>query len=276
VVPAKKAAPVKKALAKKAAAVKKAPAKQAPPPEEFAAKQAPPPEEAAAAKQARPPEHAAAAKSVPPEKAAVAKQAPPPEKAAAPRPSQAADTRQRPRMKERYLAEFRAGLQGELGLDNVMQVPRLEKIVLNMGVGRATQQASLIEGAQRDLEVISGQKPVVTRAKKSIAGFKLREGNAIGAKVTLRGDRAWEFLDRLISITIPRIRDFRGLSPRSFDGNGNYTFGVTEQLIFPEVDYDRIDTVRGMDITIVTTARNDEEGRAFLRAFGFPFRQETR
>jgi large subunit ribosomal protein L5 len=179
-------------------------------------------------------------------------------------------------MKERYLAEFRAGLQGELGLDNVMQVPRLEKIVLNMGVGRATQQASLIEGAQRDLEVISGQKPVVTRAKKSIAGFKLREGNAIGVKVTLRGNRAWEFFDRLISITIPRIRDFRGLSPRSFDGNGNYTFGVTEQLIFPEVDYDRIDTVRGMDITIVTTARNDEEGRAFLRAFGFPFRQETR
>jgi large subunit ribosomal protein L5 len=145
-----------------------------------------------------------------------------------------------------------------------------------MGVGRATQQASLIEGAQRDLEVISGQKPIVTRAKKSIAGFKLREGNAIGVKVTLRGDRAWEFFDRLISITIPRIRDFRGLSPRSFDGNGNYTFGVTEQLIFPEVDYDRVDSVRGMDITIVTTARNDEEGRAFLRAFGFPFRQETR
>ncbi len=157
-----------------------------------------------------------------------------------------------------------------------MQVPRLEKIVLNMGVGRATQQASLIEGAQRDLEVISGQKPVVTRAKKSIAGFKLREGNAIGVKVTLRGDRAWEFFDRLISITIPRVRDFRGLSPRSFDGNGNYTFGVTEQLIFPEIDYDRIDSVRGMDITIVTTARNDDEGRAFLRAFGFPFRQETR
>ena len=275
--PAKKAAPVKKAPAKKAAPVKKAAAKQASPPEKFAAaKQAPPPEKFAAAKQAPPPEEAAAAKPVPPEKAAAAKQAPPPEKAAAPRPSQAADTRQRPRMKERYLAEFRAGLQGELGLDNVMQVPRLEKIVLNMGVGRATQQASLIEGAQRDLEVISGQKPVVTRAKKSIAGFKLREGNAIGVKVTLRGNRAWEFFDRLISITIPRIRDFRGLSPRSFDGNGNYTFGVTEQLIFPEVDYDRIDTVRGMDITIVTTARNDEEGRAFLRAFGFPFRQETR
>jgi large subunit ribosomal protein L5 len=263
--PAKKAAPVKKAPAKKAAPVKKAPAKKAAPVKKAAAKQASPPEKFAAAKQAPPPE-----------KFAAAKQAPPPEEAAAPRPSQAADTRQRPRMKERYLAEFRAGLQGELGLDNVMQVPRLEKIVLNMGVGRATQQASLIEGAQRDLEVISGQKPVVTRAKKSIAGFKLREGNAIGVKVTLRGNRAWEFFDRLISITIPRIRDFRGLSPRSFDGNGNYTFGVTEQLIFPEVDYDRIDTVRGMDITIVTTARNDEEGRAFLRAFGFPFRQETR
>ena len=194
--------------------------------------------------------------------------------AAAPRGSNGA--RQRPRLKERYFGQFRTELKGELGLDNVMQVPRLEKIVLNMGVGRATQQASLIEGAQRDLEVISGQKPVVTRAKKSIAGFKLREGNAIGVKVTLRGDRAWEFLDRLISITIPRIRDFRGLSPRSFDGNGNYTFGVTEQLIFPEIDHDRIDSVRGMDITIVTTARNDDEGRAFLRAFGFPFRQETR
>ncbi len=185
-------------------------------------------------------------------------------------------TASRPRLKERYLGQFRAELQRDLGLDNVMQVPRLEKIVLNMGVGRATQQPSLIEGAQRDLEMISGQKPVVTRAKKSIAGFKLREGNAIGVKVTLRGDRAWEFFDRLISITIPRVRDFRGLSPRSFDGNGNYTFGVTEQLIFPEIDYDRIDTVRGMDITIVTTASNDDEGRAFLRAFGFPFRQETR
>jgi large subunit ribosomal protein L5 len=184
--------------------------------------------------------------------------------------------RQQPRLKERYLSELRARLQEELSLDNVMQVPTLEKVVLNMGVGRATQQASLIEGAQRDLEVISGQKPVVTRAKRSIAGFKLREGNAIGVKVTLRGARAWEFLDRLISITIPRVRDFRGLSPRSFDGHGNYTFGVTEQLIFPEIDYDRVDTVRGMDITIVTSARTDDEGRAFLRAFGFPFRQETR
>ncbi len=213
---------------------------------------------------------AAAAKKAPAKKAAAAK------KAAPARTGTATATRARPRMKERYLAEFRAQLRGELGLENVMQVPRLEKIVINMGVGKATQQASLIDGAQRDLEVISGQKPIVTRAKKSIASFKLREGNAIGVKVTLRGDRAWEFLDRLISITIPRIRDFRGLSPRSFDGNGNYTFGVTEQLIFPEVDYDRIDQVRGMDITIVTTARNDEEGRAFLRAFGFPFRQETR
>ena len=182
----------------------------------------------------------------------------------------------RPRLKERYLAEVRDRLQSELGLDNVMQVPRLSKIVVNMGVGRATQQQSLIEGAQRDLQVIAGQKPVVTRAKKSIAGFKLREGQAIGVKVTLRGDRAWEFFDRLVSLAIPRIRDFRGLSPRSFDGQGNYTFGVTEQLIFPEIDYDRIDTVRGMDITIVTTARTDEEGRALLRAFGFPFRQETR
>ncbi|MGH9044347.1 MAG: 50S ribosomal protein L5 [Acidimicrobiales bacterium] len=179
-------------------------------------------------------------------------------------------------MKERFFSELCDRLKHELALANIMQVPRLEKIVLNMGVGRATQQQSLLEGAQRDLEVIAGQKPVVTRAKKSIAGFKLREGNAIGVKVTLRGDRAWEFFDRLITITIPRIRDFRGLSPRSFDGKGNYTFGVTEQLIFPEIDYDRIDSVRGMDITIVTTARNDEEGRAFLRAFAFPFRQETR
>ncbi len=182
----------------------------------------------------------------------------------------------RPRLKERYLAEVRDQLKSDLQLDNVMEVPRLEKIVVNMGVGRATQQASLIEGAQRDLEVITGQKPVVTRAKKSIAGFKLREGQAIGVKATLRGDRAWEFFDRLLSLAIPRIRDFRGLSPRSFDGQGNYTFGVTEQLIFPEIDYDKIDTTRGMDITIVTTARTNEEGRTFLAAFGFPFRQETR
>ena len=182
----------------------------------------------------------------------------------------------RPRLKDRYLAEVRPKLQQDLGLGNVMEVPRLEKIVINMGVGRATQQASLIEGAQRDLELIAGQKPIVTRAKQSIAGFKLREGQAIGVKVTLRGDRAWEFFDRLVALAIPRIRDFRGLSPRSFDGRGNYTFGVTEQLIFPEIDYDKIDATRGMDITIVTTARTNEEGRALLAAFGFPFRQETR
>ena len=182
----------------------------------------------------------------------------------------------RPRLKNRYDNEVRAKLQETLGLANIMEVPRLSKIVLNMGVGRATQQKSLIEGAMRDLEIIAGQKPVVTRAKKSIASFKLREGQEIGAKVTLRGDRAWEFFDRMLSLAIPRIRDFRGLSPRSFDGHGNYTFGVTEQLIFPEIDYDKIDTTRGMDITIVTTARTNEEGRAFLAAFGFPFRQETR
>ena len=171
--------------------------------------------------------------------------------------------------------EVRAELKETLGLANIMEVPRLDKIVINMGVGRATQQKSLIEGAMRDLEIIAGQKPVVTRAKKSIASFKLREGQEIGAKVTLRGDRAWEFFDRLVAMAIPRIRDFRGLSPRSFDGHGNYTFGVTEQLIFPEIDYDRIDTTRGMDITIATTARTDEEGRALLAAFGFPFRQEN-
>ncbi|MHB1549176.1 MAG: 50S ribosomal protein L5 [Acidimicrobiales bacterium] len=184
-------------------------------------------------------------------------------------------TTTRPRLKQRYDTTVRGQLQEELGLGNVMEVPRLEKIVVNMGVGRATQQKSLMEGAMRDLEIITGQKPMVTRAKKSIAGFKLREGQDIGAKVTLRGDRAWEFFDRLVATAIPRIRDFRGLPSRSFDGHGNYTFGVTEQLIFPEIDYDRIDATRGMDITIVTTARTDEEGRAFLRAFGFPFRQEN-
>ncbi|HEV3264050.1 MAG TPA: 50S ribosomal protein L5 [Acidimicrobiales bacterium] len=186
-----------------------------------------------------------------------------------------ADTRTRPRLKQRYDEEVRTQLKESLGLDNIMQVPRLTKIVINMGVGNATQQKSLIEGAMRDLEIISGQKPIVTRAKQSIAGFKLREGQEIGAKVTLRGDRAWEFLDRLVAMAIPRIRDFRGLSPRSFDGHGNYTFGVTEQLIFPEIDYDRIDTTRGMDITIVTTASTDDEGRGFLAAFGFPFRKEN-
>jgi large subunit ribosomal protein L5 len=186
----------------------------------------------------------------------------------------ATDERVVPRLKVRYHETLRADLQRDLGLANIMQAPRLEKIVVNMGVGAATAQASLLEGAQRDLTVITGQKPLVTRARKSIAGFKLREGNAIGAKVTLRGDRMWEFLDRLISIAIPRIRDFRGLNPRSFDGHGDYTFGLTEQLVFPEIDYDSIDQPRGMDITIVTTATTDAEGRALLLAMGFPFRRE--
>ena len=179
-----------------------------------------------------------------------------------------------PRLKQRYHDEVRQQLKESLGLANIMQVPRFEKVVLNMGVGRATQQQSLLEGAVRDLTTITGQKPLVTKAKKSIAAFKLREGNAIGVKVTLRGDRMWEFLDRLISLAIPRIRDFRGLPSQSFDGRGNYTFGVTEQLIFPEVDYDKVDTPRGMDITVVTTARTDDEGRALLAAFGFPFKRE--
>ncbi len=185
-----------------------------------------------------------------------------------------APAREMPRLKRRYNDEIRAALKEQLGLANVMEVPRLEKIVINMGVGRATQQASLLDGAVGDLTVITGQKPLVTRARRSIAGFKLRQGNAIGAKVTLRGDRMWEFLDRLISIAIPRVRDFRGLPPDAFDGRGNYTFGVDEQLIFPEIDYDKVDTVRGMDITIVTTARDNAGGRALLDAFGFPFRRE--
>jgi large subunit ribosomal protein L5 len=180
---------------------------------------------------------------------------------------------ERPRLKRRYDGEIRAQLKDSLGLGNIMEVPRLEKIVVNMGVGRATQQASLLEGAVTDLTLITGQKPLVTKARRSIANFKLREGQPIGAKVTLRGDRMWEFLDRLISLAIPRVRDFRGLPPNGFDGRGNYTFGVNEQLIFPEVDYDKIDAVRGMDITIVTTARTNAEGRALLDAFGFPFQR---
>jgi large subunit ribosomal protein L5 len=179
-----------------------------------------------------------------------------------------------PRFKTLYDETLRAQLQESLGLANVMQVPRLEKIVINMGVGAAIQQANLLDNAVRDLALISGQKPIVTRAKKSIAGFKLREGNAIGCKVTLRGARMYEFLDRLVSLAVPRIRDFRGLPPRAFDGHGNYTFGVTEQLIFPEIDYDKVDVTRGMDITIVTTARTNAEGKALLDAFGFPFRRE--
>jgi large subunit ribosomal protein L5 len=179
-----------------------------------------------------------------------------------------------PRLKLRYNSELRPKLKDDLSLPNVMMVPRLEKIVVNMGVGAALQQPKLLEGAVADLTIITGQKPVITRAKKSIAGFKLRQGNSIGARVTLRGDRMWEFLDRLISLAIPRIRDFRGLNPKAFDGRGNYTFGVTEQLIFPEVDYDRVDATRGMDITIVTSARTDAEGKALLDAFDFPFRRD--
>jgi large subunit ribosomal protein L5 len=179
-----------------------------------------------------------------------------------------------PRLKTRYDTEVRDALKEQLGLDNVMQVPRLDKIVINMGVGAAVGQPSLLEGAVKDLTRIAGQKPVITRARKSIANFKLREENPIGTKVTLRGARMWEFLDRLISLAIPRVRDFRGLNPRSFDGHGNYTFGVSDQLIFPEVDYDSIDAPRGMDITIVTTAKTDAEGKALLDAFGFPFKRE--
>jgi large subunit ribosomal protein L5 len=175
-----------------------------------------------------------------------------------------------PRMKTRYREELVPALRDQLGLSNVMQVPRLDKIVVNMGVGDALKDGRMLDAAVEDLTTITGQKPVITRARKSIAGFKLREGNAIGVKVTLRGDRMWEFFDRLVSLAIPRIRDFRGLDPRSFDGRGNYTFGLTEQLIFPEIDYDKVLKVRGMDITIVTTARTDDDGRALLLALGFP------
>lgn len=178
------------------------------------------------------------------------------------------------RTKEKYLNEVAPALQKRFGYKNVMQIPRLEKIVVNMGVGDAIQNAKAMDAAVADLATITGQKPVVTKAKKSIAGFKLREGNPIGVKVTLRGDRMWEFFDRLISLAIPRIRDFRGLNPRSFDGRGNYTFGVSEQLMFPEIDYDKVDVPRGFDITIVTTARTNAEGKALLDAFGFPFKRE--
>jgi large subunit ribosomal protein L5 len=179
-----------------------------------------------------------------------------------------------PRLKTRFREEIVPQLRQDLGLTNVMQVPRLEKIVVNMGVGEALKDGRMLDAAVEDLTTIAGQKPVITRARKSIAGFKLREGNAIGVKVTLRGDRMWEFYDRLVSLAIPRIRDFRGLDPRSFDGRGNYTFGLTEQLIFPEIDYDKVLKVRGMDITIVTTARSDDEGRTLLRALGFPLMRE--
>ncbi len=175
-----------------------------------------------------------------------------------------------PRLKQRYRDEAVPRLQAELGYANVMQVPTVEKIVVNMGVGDAIKDGRMLEAAVGDLETITGQKPIVTKARKSIAGFKLREGMAIGAKVTLRGDRMWEFLDRLLSIALPRIRDFRGLPPKAFDGKGNYTIGVTEQLIFPEIDYDKVPRVRGMDITVVTTATTNDEGRALLLALGFP------
>lgn len=179
----------------------------------------------------------------------------------------------KPRLKERYETEVRARLIEELGLPNAMLVPRFEKIVVNMGLGDAVTDGKLIDAAMEELAVITGQKPKLNRARKSIAGFKLRAGMPIGTSATLRGARMWEFFDRLVSLAIPRIRDFRGLPPNSFDGRGNYTFGVTEQLIFPEIDYDKVKDVRGMDITIVTTARTDDEGRALLAAFGFPFRR---
>jgi large subunit ribosomal protein L5 len=180
-----------------------------------------------------------------------------------------------PRLKVRYRAEIVPALVSELELANVMEVPRLEKIVLNMGLGEAVRDNRLIDIAVRDLQTIAGQKPIVTKARKSIAGFKLRAGMSIGAKATLRGERMWEFCDRLLSIALPRIRDFRGLNPNAFDASGNYTMGVTEQLIFPEIDYDKVERQLGMDITFVTTARNADEGYALLKALGFPFRERT-
>src|SRR6476661_4224441 len=182
-------------------------------------------------------------------------------------------TRVTPRLKTRYREEIAPKLRDEFKYENVMQIPGLTKIVVNMGVGDAARDSKLIEGAIRDLATITGQKPAVTKARKSIAQFKLREGQPIGAHVTLRGDRMWEFLDRLLSLALPRIRDFRGLSPKQFDGRGNYTFGLTEQVMFHEIDQDKIDRVRGMDITVVTTATNDDEGRALLRHLGFPFKE---
>jgi large subunit ribosomal protein L5 len=177
-----------------------------------------------------------------------------------------------PRLKQRYRDEIAPALNTEFGFANVMQIPRLVKVVVNMGVGEAARDSKLIDGATKDLAAITGQKPQVTRARKSIAQFKLREGMPIGAHVTLRGDRMWEFADRLVSLALPRIRDFRGLSPKQFDGHGNYTFGLNEQVMFHEIDPDRIDRTRGMDITFVTTAATDEQGRALLRGLGFPFR----
>jgi len=178
-----------------------------------------------------------------------------------------------PRLKEKYRKEVVPALKEQLGLGNVNEVPRLEKIVVNMGVGAAVQDSKQMDAAVEDLRIITGQAPTITRAKKSIAGFKIRQGMPIGAKVTLRGDRMWEFFDRLLSTAIPRVRDFRGLKPNSFDGRGNYSMGVTEQLIFAEIDYDQVDRVRGMDITFVTTGKTDEAAKALLDAFGFPFKR---
>ncbi len=182
-------------------------------------------------------------------------------------------TREVPRLKARYRAEIKPALTEQFSFSNPMQIPGVVKVVVNMGVGDAAKDSKLIDGALRDLTAITGQKPQVRKATKSIAQFKLREGMPIGAKVTLRGDRMWEFLDRLVTIALPRIRDFRGLSPKQFDGNGNYTFGLTEQSMFHEIDIDKVDRTRGMDITVVTTATNDDEGRALLRALGFPFKE---
>ena len=184
------------------------------------------------------------------------------------------EVRELPRLKQRYRTEILPALREEFKYANVMQVPGLTKLVVNMGVGEAARDSKLIEGAVKDLTAITGQKPQVTKARKSIAQFKLREGMPIGAHVTLRGDRMWEFLDRLLSLALPRIRDFRGLSPKQFDGRGNYTFGLTEQVMFHEIDQDRIDRSRGMDITVVTTATNDDEGRALLKQLGFPFKEQ--
>jgi large subunit ribosomal protein L5 len=179
-----------------------------------------------------------------------------------------------PRLKEKYAAEVKDQLMADLELDNVMQVPTVSKIVVNMGAGDAAADSKLINGVVEDLRLITGQQPKVNRARKSVSNFKLREGQAVGASVTIRGDRMWEFLDRLIALSIPRIRDFRGLSPSGFDGRGNYSFGVNEQLIFPEIDYDKVMKVRGLDITLVTTAETDAQGKALLDAFGFPFRRQ--
>lgn len=183
--------------------------------------------------------------------------------------------REMPRLKERYGSELRVALVTDLGLANVMEAPRPVKVVVNMGVGEASRDVRLLDGAVKDLTTITGQKPAVRRARKSIATFKIRAGMPIGAAVTMRGDRMWEFLDRLLAVVLPRIRDFRGLNPRSFDGNGNYTVGLSEQLVFPEIDYDDIDRTRGMDITVVTSAENDDAGRALLTALGFPFQQQS-